>query len=89
MNVLHDPRVWITVVGVLAVWAVVAAGIRRWGPGQAGHVVDCPETKQKTRVLVLQKEAGWGTLRAADVTACSRFPGEAVTCDKECLAQLR
>ncbi len=88
MNALHDPRVWMAIAGVVAVWAVVAVWIRRWGPGRIGHVVYCPETNQRARVVVLQKEAAWGTFRAADISACSRFPGAAVTCDKRCLAHL-
>jgi hypothetical protein len=87
MNGLYNPWVWMAVAGVVAVWAVVAVWIRRWGPGQVGHLVDCPEKNQKARIVVLQKEAAWGTFRAADVTACSLFSG-AVTCEKRCLARL-
>ncbi len=88
LNGLHDPRLWMTLAGVVAAWALVASGIRRWGPGKVRHVVDCPETKKKANVVVLQKEATWGTYRAADITGCSRFPGAPVTCDKGCLTQL-
>lgn len=79
---------WVEVAGVLSAWAVVAYTIRRWGPGRARRRVDCPTQKVKARVRVEQREGDFGSLRVADVSACSLFPGEPVACDKECLARL-
>jgi hypothetical protein len=88
MEGLHDPLVWNQIVTVVGLWALVALAIHRWGPGRRKSTVYCPETSTPMKVTVLQREADWGTFRPADITACSRFPGAAVACDKKCLARI-
>ena len=78
----------VEVVGVLGSWGVLAVAIRRWGPGRAKRTVRCPITKGRARIVVEQKEGDFGSLRVADVTACSLFPETLLTCDKECLARV-
>lgn len=43
---------------------------------------------ESARVVVELREGDFGSLRVADVNACSLFPGEPLACDKECLARL-
>jgi hypothetical protein len=88
MEGLHNPLLWAQIATVAALWALVALGIRHWGPGRRQSAVYCPETSMPMKVTVLHKEADWGTFRPADIVACSRFAGTAVACDKKCLAQI-
>ncbi len=76
------------IVGVLAAWTVAAYAIWRWGPGMRNRSVRCPEKKVRAKVLADQREAEFGCLRVADITACSLLPGAPVTCAKECLLRL-
>lgn len=84
MDTLH----LVEVVGVLGAWGVLALAIRRWGPGRAKRSVRCPTKQVAAKVVVEQEEGDFGSLRVADVTACSLFPETLLTCDKECLARL-
>lgn len=83
-----DPIVLLEILAVLAAWALVFFGIRRWGPGRSRHWVRCPEHKKRARVLVDYKEGDFGSVRATDVKACSLLPEQPPTCDKECLTKL-
>jgi hypothetical protein len=76
------------IVGVLAAWTVAGYAIWRWGPGVRRRAVRCPEKKVRAKVMADQREAEFGCLRVADVTACSLLHGAPVTCGKECLGQL-
>jgi hypothetical protein len=76
------------IVGVLAAWTVVAYAIWRWGPGVRGRSVRCPEKKVRVTVMADQREAEFGCLRVADITACSLLPDAPVTCGKECILRL-
>lgn len=89
MDGLRDPLLWLQAVIAVALLALAAVAIRRWGPGRLKRSVYCPETSLRAKVAVLRKEADWGTFRATDITACSRFPGGGpVSCQKNCLARL-
>lgn len=78
----------VQVIGVLGAWTVLGLAIRRWGPGCAKRSVKCPVKHTRAKVVVEQKEGDFGSLRVADVTACSLLPDAPLTCDKECMAHL-
>lgn len=69
-------------------WSATVLAIRRWGPGRVRRKVDCPLKRVAAKVLVDQREADFGSLRAADVLDCSLFADAHLTCGKECLARL-
>lgn len=82
-----DTLVVLEVIAVLTAWALVFLTIRRWGPGRARRSVQCPAKRVRAQVVVEQQESDFGSLRVTDVTACSLFPQQPVTCDKQCLSQ--
>jgi len=88
MEGLHDSMLWLQVAVVVTLWTFAAFLIRRWGPGRRKCSVYCPETSRRAKVAARWKEGDWGTFHAAEITACSRFPGGPVTCQKQCLARL-
>lgn len=73
---------------VATVWTVLFFAIWRWGPGPRRRSLRCPTKRVRAKVTIEQREGAFGSLRAADVTACSLFPDAPVTCDKECLTKL-
>jgi len=81
-----------TVLGVLALWAIVAYAIWQWGPGLRHRSVWCPVLKKRARVLALQKEAlffpSYAGLSVIDIKECSLFKGGVLKCHKECLQRL-
>jgi len=77
----------VAILTVVVVWAVAIYTIHRWGPGRDRRSVRCPDKGVRARVVVEQREAGFGELAVTDVAACSLLRGP-VTCDKGCLARL-
>lgn len=75
----------LAILAVAAAWSVFAYTVWRWGPGRRHRSVRCPEKNRRARLVVEQREAGFGTLQVTDVTACSLLPDGPVTCEKECL----
>lgn len=73
------------ILAVLIAWTMVFLAIRRWGPGQIRRSLLCPEKEIPAGVTFLRQEGSFGSLRVADVTKCSLFPGTPVTCDKHCM----
>jgi len=83
-----DTAQWMAFATVLAWWVVAALALWRFGPGLHRHSVRCPVKREEAVVTGLEGEAGFGELRVLDVTACSLFRGQPLTCGKECLAHL-
>lgn len=83
-----DAALAVAILAVVSAWAVLFFAIRRWGPGYAKRGVRCPVQRVRAKVKVEQREGDFGSLRVADVCACSLFPDAPLTCGKECLAQL-
>lgn len=76
------------VLAVIAVWAVAAVVIRRFGPGRVCRRVYCPEKHVAARVVAVQSEAGFGTLRTTDIVECNLLAPLPIDCGKRCLAKL-
>ena len=74
--------------GVLLCWAVLAYAIWKWGPGLRWRSVRCPERSARARVLADQREAEFGSLRVAEVAACSLLGNAPLACSKGCLKRL-
>ncbi len=72
-------------VGVAIAWSIASLIIRRWGPGIVCRTLLCPEKQAPARVTFQRREGSFGSLKAADVQACSLFPDAPVTCHKHCL----
>ena len=73
-------------VGVAVAWTIAGYEIWKWGPGLRKRRVRCPERRQRATVLADQREAEFGTLRIADVKACSLLGPAPVDCSKQCRA---
>jgi hypothetical protein len=73
---------------VLAAWTVAGYAIWKWGPGLRKRAVKCPNTKRRAVVVADQREAEFGCLRVADVTACSLIPSRMLSCGKPCVSRL-
>lgn len=82
---MWDAAQVLAILAVIAAWSVFAYTVWRWGPGRRHRSVRCPEKNQRARLVVEQRESGFGTLQVTDVTACSLLPEGPVACDKECL----
>jgi hypothetical protein len=83
-----DSRLILGVIAFVVCWTVAAYEVWKWGPGLRGRSVKCPEKKVRAKVMADQREAEFGCLGVADVTACSLFSGKALACGKECLTHL-
>ena len=83
-----DTALWLAVAGVVSAWVVTFFSIRRWGPGHVRRQVNCPCKGLRANVVVEQREGEFGSLRVADVVACSLLPEAPLSCGKECLARL-
>lgn len=83
-----DTAQWVAFVTALAWWVVAGLALWRFGPGSHRRTVRCPVKRAKAVVTADEREAGFGELRVLDVTACSLFRGQPLTCGKECLARL-
>jgi len=70
-------------VGVAVSWTVAGYAIWKWGPGLRKRSVRCPERKVRATVLADQREAEFGSLRVADIKACSLTPAQ-MNCSKQC-----
>ncbi len=79
----------VTIVAVLALWAVAAFAVWYWGPGLRRRTVWCPVFKMHANIVTEQKEGGfedsYAGLAVMDVKRCSLFKGQAVRCEKDCL----
>jgi len=75
-------------VAVVVCWIIAAYAIWKWGPGLRKRSVKCPEKKGHAKVVAAQREVEFGCLGVADVTACSLFHNEPLSCGKECLTHL-
>lgn len=82
---MGDAAQLLAILAVAAAWSVFAYTVWRWGPGRRRRSVRCPEKNKRARLVVEQRESGFGTLQVTDVTACSLLPDGPVTCDKQCL----
>lgn len=69
-------------------WGTVAMAIRSYGPGRLKRSLRCPDKSTRAKMVVLYSEREFGSVQAADVTACSLFGTAPVTCEKACLARL-
>jgi hypothetical protein len=82
----------LTLLIVMAVWAIMAYAIWQWGPGLRRRSVWCPVMKKRARILALQREAlfcpSYAGMRVIDIKACSLFKRWQVNCHKECLQRL-
>ncbi len=83
-----DSILILEVAALVVCWMVAAYAIWKWGPGLRMRSVRCPEKKVTAKVMADQREAGFGCLGVADVTACSLFSGKPLSCGKECLTHL-
>ena len=75
-------------VAVVVCWTIAAYAIWKWGPGFRKRSVKCPEKKVRAKVMAGQREVEFGCLGVADVTECSLFHDEPLSCGKGCLAHL-
>ena len=73
-------------VAVALCWAVAGYGIWKWGPGLRRHWIRCPEKKRRATVVAEQREAEFGSLRVADIKACSLLTPSHPDCSKQCKA---
>jgi hypothetical protein len=72
------------ILAVVVCWAVAAYAIWKWGPGLRKRTVKCPESKRRATVLADQREAEFGSLRVADIKACSLLTPARPDCSKQC-----
>lgn len=87
MELVHG----VTIGAVILCWGVLFVTLTRWGTGVHKRRVVCPEKKRRATVLVEHTEtaeAGFGSVQATDIKACSFFPNSPVNCEKECLSRL-
>jgi hypothetical protein len=74
---------------LLVALAGVVYGIRHMGSGYPARSVRCPHKNQRAIIsTVCHTKLGWGTTIERDILQCSLLPGQPVSCDKSCLAQL-
>lgn len=71
--------------GVLLSWAVLGYAIWKWGPGLRRRSVRCPERRVGASVMADQREAAFGSLRVAEIGACSLLGNAPLACSKRCL----
>jgi len=71
--------------GIAIAWSIAFLIVRHWGPCIVRRSLLCPEKHAPARVTFQRREGSFGSLKAADVQACSLFPDAPVTCAKRCL----
>ncbi len=83
----------LTDVFVITLMLLLLAGVlyvvRHTGSGFPARSVRCPHEDRRAIISTACRTRNvWGRTIERDILQCSLLPGQPVTCDKKCLAQL-